>query len=63
MLQYEYKSVYFVCRKPKFPLSVAPLTSENEINENGIGFPLDDEEVSSKDFSGDNDDYDAEDTN
>jgi len=64
MLQYEYKSVYFVCRKPKFPLTLAPSTSENEINENGIGFPLDDEEeISSKDFRGDNEDQDAEETN
>jgi len=52
-----------VCRKPKFPLTLAPSTSENEINENGIGFPLDEEEVSSKDFRGDNDDQDAEETN
>lgn len=63
MLQYEYKSVYFVCRKPKFPLSLAPLTSENEINENGIDFSLDDDEVCSNDFSGDNDGHDAEETN
>jgi len=47
-----------VCRKPKFPHTLAPSTSEN-----GIGFPLDDEEGSSKDFSGDNDDHDAEETN
>lgn len=63
MLQYEYKSVYFVCRKPKFPLTLAPSTPENEINENGIGFPLDDEEVSSEDFRDENDDQDAEETN
>jgi len=44
-----------VCRKPKFPLSLAPSNSENEINENGINFPNDEEEVNSKDFSGDND--------
>jgi len=52
-----------VCRKPKFPLSLAPLTSENEVSENGIDFPLDDEEVCSNDFSGDNDGHDAEETN
>jgi hypothetical protein len=63
MLQYEYKSVYFVCRKPKFPLSLEPSTSDNEINENGIDFPLNDEEVCSNDFSGDNDGHDAEETN
>jgi len=63
MLQYEYKSVYFVCRKPKFPLTLALSTSENEINENGIGFPLDNEEVSSKDFCDDNNDQDTEVTN
>lgn len=63
MLQYEYKSVYFVCRKPKFPLSLAPLTSENEVNENGIDFSLDGDEVCSNDFTGDNDGHDAEETN
>jgi len=52
-----------VCRKPKFPLTLAPSTPENEINENGIGFPLDDEEVSSEDFRDENDDQDAEETN
>jgi len=53
-----------VCRKPKFLLTLAPSTSENEINENGIGSPLDnEEEVSSKDFLGDNDDQDTEETN
>lgn len=62
MLQYEYKSVYFVCRKPKSPLSLAPSTSENETNENGIHLPHD-EEVNSEDFSGDNDDRDIEETN
>ncbi|XP_050441311.1 carnosine N-methyltransferase [Adelges cooleyi] len=34
MLQYEYKSVYFVCRKPKLPHAISPSTSENCISDN-----------------------------
>lgn len=60
MLQYEYKSVYFVCRKPKFPLTLVPSITENEINENGSYFSVDEEEVNTKDFSSDNDDHDTE---
>lgn len=63
MLQYEYKSVYFVCRKPKFTHALEPSTSENGIDENLIDFLVDEEEVSSKNVDGDNDDHDAEDTN
>lgn len=60
MLQYEYKSVYFVCRKPKFPLAIASTTSENEINENGLHFPDDEEEINMKNFSNDIDDHNIE---
>jgi len=64
MLQNEYKSVYFVCRKPKFTHAVEH--SENGIDES-IDFLLDEEEneveISSTDFGGDNDDRDVEDTN
>lgn len=57
MLQYEYKSVYFVCRKPKSPLSILQSTSENETM--GNGFHLSDNEVNTNSFS-DVDDHDAE---
>jgi len=60
MLQYEYKSVYFVCRKPKTPLAIVPSTFENEINENGLHFPIDDEETNVKDFNSDVDDHEIE---
>lgn len=62
MLQYEYKSVYFVCRKPKFSLAIASTPSENEINENGLHFPVD-EEVNAKSSDSDIDDHDAEEIN
>lgn len=60
MLQYEYKSVYFVCRKPRFPLAIASSTSENEMNENGINFPVDEEEDNMRNFSTDVDDHNTE---
>lgn len=60
MLQYEYKSVYFVCRKPKFSLAIVPSTTENETNENGHYFSVDEEERNTKDFSSDIDDHDTE---
>lgn len=62
MLQYEYKSVYFVCRKPKFPLAIAPSTSENEIHENGLNFSVD-EEDNTIECSNDIDNHDPDDTN
>jgi len=59
MLQYEYKSVYFVCRKPKISLAIA-LSSENEINKNGFHFSVEDE-VDPQNFCSDIDnDHDAE---
>jgi len=60
MLQYEYKSVYFVCRKPKSLLAIVPSTFENEINENGLYFPVDEEEAKMKDSNSDIDDHEIE---
>lgn len=59
MLQYEYKSVYFVCRKPKSPLAIVS-SIESEVNENGLHFPVDEEEANMKDFSSDVDDHEIE---
>lgn len=63
MLQYEYKSVYFVCRKPKFSLAIAQILSETDMNENGLHFPVDEEENDAKGSDSDIDDHDAEETN
>lgn len=57
MLQYEYKSVYFVCRKPKFPLAIAPSTAEN-----GLNFSVDEEEDNIE-CSNEFDNHDPDDTN
>lgn len=63
MLQYEYKSVYFVCRKPKSTLATAQ--THSVMNENGL-YPDDEEEedeVNAKGSDSDIDDHDAEETN
>lgn len=58
MLQYEYKSVYFVCRKPKYPLIVDTPT---EVYENGFNYSADDEEEGdTKDSCSDIADHDTE---
>lgn len=45
MLQYEYKSVYFVCRKPKLTTRTVILsTTGDEIHENGHRFLEEQEE-------------------
>lgn len=38
MLQYEYKSVYFVCRKPRLSIGTVLSSTENDIHENGHHF-------------------------
>lgn len=60
MLQYEYKSVYFVCRKPKFSFAISPSASENGIYENNIHSPVVDEEDDISHLSSDTDNHDIE---
>lgn len=59
MLQYEYKSVYFVCRKPKFNLALMSSVTENETNENGQNIHIEEEEEenNTKNFTSDIDDH------
>lgn len=73
MLQYEYKSVYFVCRKPRLTIGTVLSSTENDIHENGHHFSQiqdDKEEEENKeivngtiDFCSDNDDDHNTETN
>lgn len=60
MLQYEYKSVYFVCRKPKLKQFLeTPASPENGIYENNIHHPVD-EKVDTQNFNSDIDDHNSD---
>lgn len=74
MLQYEYKSVYFVCRKPRLSIGTVLSSTGNDIHENGLNFLQtqddDKEEEENKeiingttDFCSDNDDDHNTETN
>lgn len=73
MLQYEYKSVYFVCRKPKLSVGTIVMSAaENDIHENGYDFseiPAEEEEIEkevvddTKNTCSDNDDDHEVETN